>query len=69
MSGFSFKRDGQCEKMISVRHFSSLEVYCQFPLFPLGGRARRVRIGVLPGRLGCGGLIGMLMGADGWGGS
>ncbi len=68
MSGFSFKRDGQCEKMISVRHFSSLEVDCQFPLFPLGGRAGRVRIGVLPGRLGCGGLICMLMGADGWGG-
>lgn len=68
MSGISFKRDGQWEKMISVRHFSSLEVDCQFPVFPLGGRAGRVRIGVLPGRLGCGGLICRLMGADGWGG-
>lgn len=65
MSGFSFKRDGQCEKMISVRRFSSFEVHCQFPVFPLGGRAGRVRIGVLPGRLGCGGFICWLMGADG----
>lgn len=56
--------------MISVRHFGSLEVDCQFAVFPLGGRAGCVRIGVLPGRLGCGGggLICRLMGADGWGG-
>lgn len=61
------KRDGEYVSMFSVCHFSSFEVDSQFPVFPLGGRARRVRIGVLPGRLGCG-LICMLIGADGWGG-